>query len=207
MENKSEKYVKRILLCIAFIPYIILICACLYYAINGYGYYDNNFRLPVYGLGAIENYLRNLLEGWSNLLVMFVVFPIIFLWIGYQIYHRVIKENKKELKDNNKDTSKSIKFKKIIFYICIGCWCLYFASSIFVFFFGFNAYGTIAREEFAYGTRGMLMALFLAGRALSIIPVLPISLLYIIIYVIVNRRKKKKEAIGKANIDQTNIEN
>lgn len=37
--------------------------------------------------------------------------------------------------------------------------------------------------------------------------VLPILLLYKIIYVIVNKKEKKKETIAKANIEQTNIEN
>ena len=53
-----------------------------------------------------------------------------------------------------------------------------------------------------YGWGTISISLFLI-----FLNVLPILLLYKIIYVIVNKKEKKKETIAKANIEQTNIEN
>ena len=214
MENKSKNYIKNILLGIALLPYIIIMIMCIYYAITGYSveFYEKMY----YGLSALGEFLSDvwweIIDSLMDFPTNLIRIPITILWIGYQIYYfitfkRVRKENKKELKENNRNTSKNINFKKIIFYISIGCWCLYFASGIYAFLFGSKTGGGLFYPKMEYGMDALVSTLFWNLIAFSIIPVLPISLLYIVIYMIVNKRKKKKEAIGKANIDQTNIEN
>ena len=128
MGNKTKKYIKNILLCIALLPYLIIIFMCIYYAITGYGY---NLGNTAYGFIAIGNFLGDvLLDLWLDNPI--ITIPITVLWIGYQIYYfitfeRKKKENKTTLRENTKNTSKNINYKKIVFYISIGCWCLYFA--------------------------------------------------------------------------------
>ena len=212
MENKTKKYIKNILLGIALLPYMIIIVMSLYSSITGHESYGRVY----YGFDAIGNYLGDLFNDWINLFVTFpinlIAIPIIVLWIGYKIYYfitfkRIQKENKTEIKENNRNISKKINFKKIIFYICITCWCIYLASGIFAFFFGSPTGGGLFNPVMEYGVDALVHTLVLNLIGFSIIPILPISLLYIIIYVIVNKRKKKKEMTAKSNIDQTNIEN
>ena len=192
MENKTKKYIKNILLCVALLPYLIIIFMCMYYAITGYGY---NLGNTAYGFIAIGNFLGDvLLDLWLD--NPNITIPIIVLWIGYQIYYfitfeRKKKEDKTTLREHSKNTSKNINYKKIVFYISIGCWCLYFASGIFAFFFGSPTGGGLFNPEIEYGMEGLVHTLILIGVAFSVIPILPISLLYIIIYIIVNKRKKK----------------
>ena len=147
MEKESNKYIKDILVGIALLPYIVIIIMCIYYAITGYGY---NLGNTAYGFIAIGNFLGDvfviILNLWLNNPIISI--PITILWIGYQIYYfitfeRKKKENKTMLKENIRNTSKNINFKKIVFYISIGCWCIYFASGIFAFFFGSKTGGRI----------------------------------------------------------------
>lgn len=210
MENKTKKIYKNILLGIALLPYIIIIVMSLYSSIAGHESYGRVY----YGFDAIGNYLGDLFNDWINLFVTFpinlIAIPIIVFWIGYQIYYfitfkRIRKENKTEIKENHRNISKKINVRKIIFYICIACWCMYLASGVFAFFFGYEE--GIFYKHMIYGMDALISTYFWFGIALLIIPVLPISLLYIIIYVIANKRKKKKEMIAKSNIEQTNIEN
>ena len=199
MKNKTKKEIKNILFEIAVLPYIIIIIICIYYAIIGYGY---NLGNTAYGFAAIGNYLGSI----SDVMIeSFIDFPInlivIIIWIGYQIYYFITfnrkeqekeTESQKKIKSDNQVTYTKSTAKRIIFYLCVACWCLYLASGIFAFFFGIDE-GVL---EYPNGGVKALISVYIGyGLAFSIIPVLPISLLYIIIYIIVNKRKKKKKAI------------
>jgi hypothetical protein len=127
---------------------------------------------------------------------------VMILCIGYQIYYLIsFKSDKKEKhaysKENNESTSKNISFKKILFFISILCWVIYFASGIFAFFFGSNTGGGLFNPKMEYGIDALLHTLLWNLTAFSLIPVLPSSLLYIIIYVIV--KKKEKNSININN--------
>ena len=113
MENKSKNYIKNILLGIALLPYIIIMIMCIYYAITGYSveFYEKTY----YGLSALGEFLSDvwweIIDSLMDFPTNLIRIPITILWIGYQIYYfitfkRVRKENKKELKENNRNTSK-----------------------------------------------------------------------------------------------------
>lgn len=127
MGNKTKKYIKNILLCIALLPYLIIIFMCIYYAITGYGY---NLGNTAYGFIAIGNFLGDvLLDLWLDNPI--ITIPITVLWIGYQIYYFItFKKSNKE----NENPVKKINLRKILFYIAIVCWCLFFIDGIFIFF-------------------------------------------------------------------------
>lgn len=80
---------------------------------------------------------------------------------------------------------------KIIFYISVLCWIIYFALGIFAFFFGSNTGGGLLYSTREYGMDALTHTLFWNLITFSIIPVLPISLIYIVIYIIVKKRKEK----------------
>ena len=92
---------------------------------------------------------------------------------------------------------KKNKFKKILFYISMSCWIIYFLSGIYAFFLGYDI-GGLLETKIGYGMLAMKNALLWNLISFSIIPILPISLLYIIIYSIVNKRKTNIE-IGENN--------
>ena len=197
MKNKN---IKKILLYISLIPYIILIFMCICYAVIGYGY---NLGNTAYGFIAVGNFLGDVFSKIIKYLFFNpIALCIIILWIGYQIYYFIsFKSNKKEKaeysKESNVYTSKNINLKEILFFISILCWIIYFASGIFAFFFGSNTGGGLFNPKMEYGIDALLHTLLWNLTAFSLIPVLPSSLLYIIIYVIV----KKKEEKNSSNIN------
>ncbi len=214
MENETKKKVKNILFGIALLPYIIIIIKCVYYAITGYGYTLGN---TAYGYVAIGKYLGDVFNDVIDLVIDFpknlIAIPIIIMWVGYQIYYFITFDRKKqkqktgsqkEIETDNQTTSTKSTAKRIIFYLCVACWCLYLASGIFAFFFGYD--DGIFHSNMIYGIDALLSAYLWYGLAFSFIPVLPISLLYIIIYIIVNKRKKKKETIENTSINQADRE-
>lgn len=205
MKNKN---IKKALFYITLIPYIILLFMCVYCAIIGYGW---DLGKKAYGVIAIGNFLSYV---YSDLILgALFSYPIItlcisILWIGYQIYYFIsYKRNKNEksvsFKEDDNYSKKSINFKKILFFICIICWIMYFAFGIFSFFFGVSAGGIFGTEmETIYGIEALKYTLFWTLIGFSLVPVLPFSLIYIIIYVIVNfYSKKKKEEKNSNNVD------
>ena len=133
MGNENKKYMKHILFGISLLPYAILIYMCICYAFGGYRYPGG--EEIVYGFHAIGILLSNIFFTWAMSFIMFPyslpIILIIGLWIGYQIYYIITFEN---TKNKNEKTSKKINIKKILFYIAIVCWCLYFIHGIFIFF-------------------------------------------------------------------------
>ena len=198
MKNKVE----NVLLCIFLIPYIIILIMCIYYGITGYGYcLDGN---TAYGFIAIQNYFKQ--EVFIHLISLFlwnpIIIVIILVWVCYQLCYRMynfitVKGNNKEGSENYKDDknskNKSINLKKIIFFISISCWIIYLASGIFAFVFGSNTGDGYFPQTMEYGMNALLKTLFLNLICFSFIPVLPISLMYIIIYLVFGKAKKKNQ--------------
>ena len=192
MENKN---IKKILLYISLIPYIILIFMCICYAVVGYGY---NLGNTAYGFIAVVNFLGDVYSKIIKYLFFNpVALCIIILWIGYQIYYFISfksenKEKSKHFQENNGNNKKIYVYvKKILFFISILCWVIYFTSGVFAFFFGSNTGGGLFNPEMEYGIDALLHTLLWNLTAFSLIPVLPSSLLYIIIYIILKRKEEK----------------
>lgn len=175
MKNRN---IKNILFCISLIPYICLLFMCIYYSIKGYG---QNLGCTAYGIVAVGNFLGDVCNKIINLFFNPFALCIIILWIGYQIYYFV------SYKSNGYKQTR-INLRKIFLFISILCWIIYFASGIFAFFFGSNTGGGLLDATMEYGMDALLHTLFWNLISFSLIPVLPISLLYIIIYVIIKKR-------------------
>lgn len=97
---------------------------------------------------------------------------------------------------------------KIIFYISITCWVMYFIASIGAYFYGIEIdekIGNITKTTVYYGNQGLQLALFTYFVTFAFfIPILTISLIYIIIYLIVKCKVKKKKC--KQNINKESCE-
>lgn len=85
---------------------------------------------------------------------------------------------------------------KIILYISIACWLIYFAASISAYFYGIEIdekIGDTTKTIVYYGSQGLQLALFTYFITFAFfIPILTISLIYIIIYLVVKYISKKK---------------
>ena len=147
MENENKKYIKHILFAISLLPYAILLYMCICYAIGGY-------RAPgeeeiIYGFQAIGSLLNNVFFMWfitfASLPYSLPIVLIICLWIGYQLCYlitfkksksKIEIENESENKNivKNENTVKNTNFRKLLFYMAIIGWCLYFAQGIPIFF-------------------------------------------------------------------------
>ena len=79
--------------------------------------------------------------------------------------------------------------KKIFFVISIACWIIYFIIGIHAYFTGIDT--GLFYTNMVYGMEAFKSALVLYGFAFSFIPVLPITLIYIIIYLVVKHKNKK----------------
>lgn len=191
MKNKS---LKDILFYITLIPYVAFVIMCIYYAVAGY---DDFIRGSVYGIDAAWGFM---VEIFANVMFIFlkpIEFCLFFLWIGYQIYYFITyMKNKKESiignQQSDKNNHEEIGVKQILYYVSILCWAIYFASGIFAFAFGSNTGGGLLDSTREYGIDALTHTLFWNLLTFSIIPILPISLLYIIIYLIVKKREGKK---------------
>ena len=185
--------IKKILFYLTLIPYAAFVVICIFCAIIGYGY---SLGKTAYGIVAIGNFAT---EAFANLVSMFIYNPVIMicisvLWIGFQIYYLITF--KRDRKDKSigveEGNAKKISVKKIFFIISILCWCLYFATGVYAFFFGSNTGGGLFHHTREYGIDALVNTLFWNLISFTIIPVLPISLIYIIVYIFVKKREQKK---------------
>lgn len=185
-----KKYkIKRILFYISLIPYAYTIIMSLYSAIFGF----EGFHSTYYGLkGALEFlndfYFNNIVFSWKVW--------ILILLICYQIYYLLtLRKGKKETvsREENANKEKRFSIKKILFIISIMCWIIYFLSGIYAFFFGSNTGGGLFSHTMEYGIDALVNTLFWNLLTFSVIPVLPITLIYIIVFLIVKYKEKKKD--------------
>lgn len=88
------------------------------------------------------------------------------------------------------------KISKLFFIICILCWIIYFSLGIRAAFVGSYpvSFGWPTNDPSdiskIYGMESFLDTMFALGIAFSVIPVLPISLIYIIVYLIIKKYRK-----------------
>lgn len=80
------------------------------------------------------------------------------------------------------------KIAKVIFFLSLGVYALILLYGIYSAMFGFDFFGT------SYGWRGFIDSITLLGLILCIIPVLPLCLLYQILYLVFGKLNISKQA-------------
>ncbi len=181
-----NKKIKKILFYISLIPLALLLIMTIYYSIAGY--YVSYIEKSFYGFDAMERFLGDVYHDVIISIADFIPACIAILWIGYQIYYFITLKKDEKPKEEKR---KKYELSKIVFFICILCWVIFFLLGIYAFFFGADAgwfYTNIV-----YGIDGVLtMWLWLLIAFGWFIPILPVTLLYMIIYLIIKRKNKKK---------------
>ena len=190
----KKENIKKLILYISLIPYIYVLLMCIYHAIFGYDYALIGIA-PNYGFDAVGDVIN---EFWFDGIITNFNYKSFFfiLCIIYQIYYFITyKKVRTTKKEQLKSKFNKINFKKILFIIAIICWIIYFITGIYAFFFGSNTGGGLFYPEMEYGIDALLHTLFWNLILFSAIPILPISLIYIVIYLII-KYKNKKQAIN-----------
>lgn len=184
--NKTKK-IKKIVLYICLLPYIWILIQCIYYGFVGYGY---ELGKTAHGLVAITNFLG---EAFGDVSFFFLDYPaflfLVIIWISYQLYY-FVSYKKEDVSKTGKERKWNLK--KILFILSITCWLLYFLSGIYAFFFCSMTGGGIFNPTMEYGFTALRAPLLTNILVFSYIPILPITLIYIIIYLIINRKNKQK---------------
>lgn len=184
----KKNNMKKIILYISLIPYIFGLLMSIFHSIFGY----NNGLIGAttkYGLSAASEALN---DYWSDIIISFDyrLFLLIFCII-YQIYYFINYQKPKTTeKEQTKNNFNKINFKKILFIISIICWIIYFLTGVHAFFFGSNTGGGLLNPEMEYGLDALLHTLFWNLMIFSVIPILPITLIYIIVYLIIKIKNK-----------------
>jgi hypothetical protein len=165
---------KKIILYISLTPYIYLLISSLYYAICGYTYNYNGAN-TIYGIDAFLDNVIN--RFWFDNFVSFNFIGFLCICcVGYQIWYFI---NMKSTKGLNK---KKLNIKKILLMISLLSWIIYFLSGIYAIFFGYER--GFFYHITVYGFEAFKDAMFWNLIEFTFIPVLPITLIYIIIYFI-----------------------
>ena len=188
-----KKYnVKKFVLYISFIPYIYAIVMSVFYAFFGYDYYGDTY----YGLDSLSRF-------WSDIIFEFMITPkvvILAVCIIYQIYYFIMGKRKEKRIKQDEETGEEVveeeadlkaeKRRKVLYIISWGCWGLYLLTGVYAFFFGYST--GIFKKTMIYVFEALSEVLFWNIIIFSVIPILPISTIYIVIYHI-NKLKNKKQ--------------
>lgn len=182
MKKKVKENLKKILLYFSTIPFIFAFCKATYHLLVGYCY---ETKICIYGFKAFFEVLADIvLNCTTNIGILFIY----VVSLGYQIYY-LIDVNNKLLKINFKCKKLNLDYKKILFYISfiplVYILVHGIISAIFGYKIGFIYYSYI------YGVDAFFDSVIMDSLTLSFIPVLPISIIYIIIYTVIMVRNKK----------------
>ena len=170
---------KRIILYLSFIPYAFLLLICVCDIIFCFGN----------ALNRIINDLGNLLAtGWPVL--------ILAICFAYQMHYLINAKGLKNGTDDEVDEADKLKIEKrertckIIYKISLICWGIYLIL-------GVCAFPLLPLDEDSllwvgeYGLEAIFGTLLLNAAILTVIPILPITAIYIIVYILSNRKKNK----------------
>lgn len=176
---------KNVILHISFIPYLYLIISSFYYAIFGYTY-SYACAKTIYGIDAIFDNIIN--RFWFDNFIMFNFIGFLCVCcIIYQIWYFIDIMNRKEI------LKVRLNIKKILLIISLVSWVIYFLSGIYAIFGGYQT--GIFYHTTIYGLKAFKEAMLWNLIAFTFIPILPITLIYIIIYSVIKIRERK--TIGK----------
>lgn len=166
---------KRIVLYLTFVPYILLFLYCFINLII-----DGDF------FGCFYNIYEDIVIGYG--------FIFLLLIIGYQLWYFIFEYNPKKVKKSkwNIFIRKAVPIlKKILFGLSLLIWFLYILSGIYSYFSGFESCFITCNT--VYGFDALLESMFYIALLFGImIPVLPITLIYMIMYVVKLRKSTKK---------------
>ena len=177
---------KKVIFYVSLLPYVYLILKCIYHSIFGYEYEFYHGKIE-YGIDGAMEALNNF---WFDNLFMFNYVTVIFIvCIIYQLWYFITRKSNKEVDNNN--AKKKINLKKFFFILCILFWIIYLCYGIYSAIFGYE-YEFLGNYHISYGIKGLLDSLFILGIYFCIVPIIPISIIYIIIYTIVYYREKKR---------------
>lgn len=178
--------IKKLLLYISILPYIYCIIMSIYHTIFGYSY-NSIYIDDDYG---IEGMMAFLGEAWDSLYGSVIALILVGACIIYQIYYFMnFRINK-----GKKDKKTKINIKKILFVVSVICWLMYFMLGVYAFFFGIN--DGLFSDNFVYGIEALKVSLTWNLLIFTYIPVLPISTIYICIYLLMKYKEKGKN-VGK----------
>lgn len=175
--------IKKVLLYISALPYVYCAVMSLYHAIFGYSYPWSAYLEDDYG---IDGALAFLGEFWALIYDSIISLLLLGLCIAYQIYYFINLKTKRE--KNEKIEKHKVNIKKILFYIAITSWIIYFMTGVHAFFAG--AKDGLFSDNIVYGIEATQIALTWNLLAFTYFPILPISSIYIIIYLLMKYREK-----------------
>jgi hypothetical protein len=175
---------KRAILYISLLPYAYLILSSLYYAIFGYTY--NVTGRTIYGITAFLDNIIN--RFWLDNFIMFNFIGFLCTCcIVYQVWYFInIKRKDTPILKKGK-----LNIKKVLFIISWLAWIIYFLSGIYALFFGYES--GLFYKTTIYGFNAFKEAILWNLIRLTFVPVLPATLIYIVVYLISENRQRKSE--------------
>ena len=181
MNLKLKKYIFYISL----LPYAYVIVGSLYYAVFGYTY--TSIGESIYGIEAFLVYIIH--RFWFD---NFIMFNLIGLFctccIVYQIWYFLSSKSRKT------SLTSRLNIKKILFVISLISWIIYFLLGVYASFVGYKT--GFFNTTTVYGLEAFKNAMFWNLLMFTYIPILPITLIYIIVYLsrqMIKRKANKKE--------------
>lgn len=192
MKQKVNKY--EVVFLISLIPYILLVFKLLGVAIFGYGYNLGDTAYGIVAIGEWFNYFFS--EYW----VVFKIKPLHILFICcliYQIIYFIKLRHISNKKHESKDQIKKYDKTKIIFILSFIPYIVLILFTIYSAIFGFR-YSFFTTSTVVYGIEAIKAIMLFYGVGFCIIPVFPTCIVYQIIYLVLNKKRKK-------NVEKLNI--
>lgn len=176
------RYLRKGLLYVSLSPLLYLIIQAMIPAISGQDY-GGFLDEKSYG---VEIFLEAFVDQWFH-----VLFSLnhLTLWFGgsmlYLVYYGMTQVTGRSVKTSLYHRP----WKEVLFYIAIGVWIFYFLGGLHAMFWGYTETWFMQSSTYT-GLEGFLNAMLWRGITFTIIPVLPFSLAYIIVYLLKGKRLK-----------------
>lgn len=193
--KKGTMKIVLLLMSIAF--YIYTVIMGISGAINGVNPYGSTY----YGMDAFKQVFTDytvqaVLSG--KLLGYWFMFSTLYIVYFVASYKKEPRENelkiklqgKEEIKTEESTTGESVK--KVFFILSILVLGTFFLSAINAAVNGFNA-GWFGTVDMVYGFEAFYEFIFMYGLLYTVIPILPCSILYIVTYLVKNKKAKKEK--------------
>ena len=169
---------KKVILYVTLLPYIFAFFYGLYHAVMGYKFNLTGWE-TVYGLDA---FMEAVLHLWDEIVLSVNGCAFVGLagCVAYQIWFFLSRAKRKN------------KFHLPFMLLLISCivLCIPFLYGLRAYFVG-ESVGIMA-GELVYGIAAVQRAMFWCTIALCVVPVLPLSILYLLLYGIKKFRSRKK---------------
>ncbi|MCL1866709.1 MAG: hypothetical protein FWF82_04800 [Oscillospiraceae bacterium] len=175
------------------VPCVVFLFVVTVVAISGYGY---NMGRHAYGMVAVGNWLGNIGDYWFDFNIRHII---IFTCLIYQTTY-ILALRSLPYKENHqtgigvKSNRKTGKAAKIFLWLSFVPYAFVILMSICSAIFGTREWAALFGEgRLIYGFEALQQDIFLLTAALTIVfPVIPICLVYQIVYLTVKIVKKRK---------------